>query len=345
MFRLGSLSLSLTLLAAVPLTAQMPVILAPRESPAASVSQVVGMSRVSVSYSRPAVNGRNIWGALVPFGEVWRAGANENTVFEVTSPFTVGGTRLPAGRYGLHTIPSATSWTVILSRQANAWGSFSYNPAEDALRFSVTPTGGGHQEHLVYLLEPTSDSTLTVTLRWEKLALAFPVTVPTAQVALDSVRQQIRGIPYFFPQGWLQAAQEAMRRREFALAAEWADSAIKRNGGFQAMRLKATAMEQMGDQAGAAALRERSLALATEADVNAVGYQLLNQGKLDEAIVMFRKNVADYPRSWNTYDSLAEALAKKGDRGGALANYQKALAMVTDEAQKVRIRAAMAAIR
>lgn len=337
--------LSALVLLAAPLAAQMPVITTPRESPSAAVSQVVGMSRVTVEYARPSVHGRKIWGELVPFDSVWRAGANENTVLTVSSPFTVGGTRLPAGRYGLHTIPTAGAWTVMVSREANAWGSFSYNPAEDAVRFSVTPTAADHEEMLRYTLDPTTDSTVTVTLRWEKLALRFPVTVPTTQVVMDSIAQQLRGIPYFFPQSWNQAAQQAIARRQWAVAAAWADSAIRRNGGFQSMRLKALALEQMGDAAGAARLREQSLALATEAEVNAAGYQLLNAGKVDEALVLFRKNVADYPRSWNVYDSLAEALAKKGDRRGALQNYQRALDMAPDETQKARIRSAMAALR
>lgn len=346
MFRVRTLLLAaVAVVVGAPLAAQMPVVAAPRESPSASVSQVVGMSTVRVSYARPSVKSRVIWGGQVPYGEVWRAGANENTVLEVNTAFTVGGTRLPAGRYGLHTIPTATTWTVMLSRQANAWGSFSYNPAEDAVRFTVTPATAPHQEMLVYQLDPTNDSTLAVTLRWEKLAVSFPLTVPTTQVVIDTLRQQLRGIPYFFPQSWIQAAQAALARREWRVAAAWADSAIARNGGFQGMRLKAVALRQLGDTAGAARLEAQSLTIATEADVNAVGYQLLQAGKVDEAIALFRRNVADYPRSWNVYDSLAEALGVKGDKGGALANYQRALDMVTDETQKARIRAAMAAFR
>jgi len=345
MFRSASSALALWLLLSAPLAAQFPVITALRESPAASVSQVVGMSRVAIEYSRPAVKGRKIWGSLVPYNEVWRAGANENTVLEVNSHFTVGTTRLPAGRYGLHTIPTEGAWTVALSRQANAWGSFSYNPAEDVARITVTPRPAEHQEKLLYTLEPTSDSTLAVTLRWEELALTFPLTVPTTQVVLDSVRQQLRGIPYFFPVSWNQAAQAALSLRQYAVASEWADSALKRNGGFQSMQLKALALEGLGDTASAARLRAQSLTIATEAEVNAVGYQLLNQNRVDEAIAMFRKNVADYPRSWNVYDSLAEALARKGDKRAALANYQKALDMVQDEGQKSRIRSAMAQLR
>lgn len=324
---------------------QLPALHTPRESPRASVSQVIGMTTVSVHYARPAVNGRKVWGALVPFGQVWRAGANENTVLAVSSPFTVGDVRLPAGRYGLHAIPTSSTWTVILSRQANAWGSFSYDPKEDAVRLTVTPQPAGHTERLQYTLEEPTDSSLAVTLRWEKLAVTVPLMVPTTQVVLDSVRQQLRDLPYFFAQSWNEAAQVAMQRRQWAQAAEWADSAINRNGGFRSMQLKAGAIERMGDSTGARTLRERAMSIANEADVNAVGYQLLGQDKVDEAIAMFRRNVADYPKSWNVYDSLAEALAKKGDKRGALANYQKALDMVADETQKARIRTAMGALR
>lgn len=337
--------LSALMILAVPLAAQMPVITTLRESPSASVSQVVGLSRVTVEYARPSVNGRNIWGALVPYGEVWRAGANENTVLSVSSPFTVGGTRLPAGRYGLHTIPTAGAWTVMVSREANAWGSFSYNAAEDAVRFSATPTAAEHEEMLRYTLDPTSDSTVTVTLRWEKLALRFPIAVPTTQVVLDSVAQQLRGIQYFFPQSWNQAAMQAIARGQWTLAAAWADSAITRNGGFQSLRIKALVLEKQGNTAEAARLRDQALTVASEAEVNALGYQMMNAGKMDEALTLFRKNVADYPRSWNVYDSLAEALAKKGDKRGALQNYQRALDMAPDDTQRTRIRAAMAALR
>lgn len=337
--------LSALVLLAVPLAAQMPVITTPRESPSATVSQVVGMTRVTVEYARPSVNGRKIWGGLVPYDAVWRAGANENTVLSVSSPFTVGGMKLPAGRYGLHTIPTTGAWTVMVSREANAWGSFSYNPAEDAVRFSVTPTAAEHEEMLRYTLDPTSDSTVAVTLRWEKLALRFPLTVPTTQVVLDSVANQLRGIGYFFPQAWNQAAMQAIARGQWALAASWADSAITRNGGFQSLRIKALALEKHGNTAEAARLRDQALAVATEAEVNTLGYQMMNAGKMDEALTLFRKNVADYPRSWNVYDSLAEALAKKGDKRGALQNYQRALDMAPDETQKARIRAAMTALR
>ncbi len=111
----------------------------PDASPAASVTQTVGMTEISVVYHRPAVGGRPIWNALVPYGEVWRAGANENTTVTFSTAVKVAGKALPAGTYGLHMIPTAKEWTIIFSRMSVAWGSFTYDIKEDALRVTVTP--------------------------------------------------------------------------------------------------------------------------------------------------------------------------------------------------------------
>lgn len=332
---------------AVPAGAQgAPVMTVPLESPGASVRQTVGLTDVTITYHRPAVKGRKVWGGLVPLDSVWRAGANENTLLTVTSPFTIGGTRLPAGRYGLHMIPGAARWTVAVSKQASAWGSFSYDAREDAIRFAVTPRSADHLERLQYTLDEPTDSAVTVTLRWEKLAIAFPISVPTNQVVMDSLSQQLRGLERFWATGWAEAARWALAHNAgLELAAVWADTAAQIAPTFANLRLKATALERRGDRQGAEVLRQQALTVATEADVNALGYEAVNQGKVDEAIAIFRRNVRDYPRSWNVYDSLGEALALKGLKKEALINYQKALDMVTDERQKNRIRGVMVGLR
>ena len=313
----------------------------PRQSQGATVSQTIGLTDVSVLYHRPVVNGRKVWGALVPFDAVWRGGANENTVLTVTSPFTIGGTSLPAGRYGLHFLPTATSWTLILSRQANNWGSFSYHPSDDAARVPAATRSAEFLEHLQYSMEDPSDTSVTLTMHWERLAVSVPITVASRQVVLDSITQQLHGIPQFFPQGWLEAAQWAAANGFSDQAAQWADSSLLRGPTFGALQLKAGVLEHQGDAAGARAARDRAVAIATEADINLLGYQLLGQGKTDEAIALFRQNTRDYPRSWNTYDSLGEALAKKGDVKGARASYEKALSMAPDDQQRARIRAVL----
>src|SRR5436305_5364507 len=148
--------------------AQAPPLPLPQPSPAARVEQTVGLTRIAVDYHRPAVNGRKVWDGLVPYGQVWRAGANENTVFTTTSPIKVAGKSLAAGSYGLHMIPTANDWTVIFSRVTTGWGSFSYDAKDDALRITVRPTTTSeNEERLEYRFEDPTDKTTTLTLRWE----------------------------------------------------------------------------------------------------------------------------------------------------------------------------------
>src|SRR5438874_1648978 len=122
------------LLAALPPLKAQTVLDLPRPSQQASVTQRLGITDITIHYSRPLVKGRTIWGGLVPYDQVWRAGANENTTITVTDPVTVEGQQLAAGTYGLHMIPQEKDCTVIFSKNSSSWGSFTYDPAEDALR-------------------------------------------------------------------------------------------------------------------------------------------------------------------------------------------------------------------
>ena len=333
-------------LAAFPALAQVPPLQLPAASPKATVSQKVGLADVTVRYSRPAVNSRKVWGALVPFGEVWRTGADENTTLSVSTPFTVGGRTLPAGTYGLHTIPGEKEWTVILSNEAAAWGSFSYDAKEDAVRFTAVPREGPQEERLLFTLADPTDRSVAVTLAWEKLRLSFPLEVDTKAVVLASLNEQLRGLPRFGWQGWNGAAAWCVRN-DTALdqAEEWVDRSIKLNRNFTNQTTKAALLEKKGDAKAAAELREKALKLATEVEMNQYGYQLLGQKKVDEAIRAFEKNTKDHPASWNAWDSLAEGWATAGDRKKAAANYEKALSMADDEDQKKRIRGELAKLK
>jgi hypothetical protein len=327
-------------------SAQAPPLVLPKQSPRASVSQTVGLTEISIRYDRPAVNGREIWGKLVPFDTVWRAGANENTVISFSSPVRIGGHPLEAGRYGLHMIPSRGDWAVVFSREANAWGSFSYDPKEDALRVTATPAPGDMHERLDYTFDDPTDSAVVATLRWEKLAVPFTIEVDTRAVVLDSLRQQLRGLGRFFWQPWSQAAAWcAGNGVNLEEASAWADRSIALNENFTNLRVKAALLSQRGDAAGSAAAAQRSLAVATEPDLNTYGYLLMGQGKMDSAIAIFRLNATDHPKSWNTYDSLGEAYAKKGEKKLAVTNYSKALGMVQDQDQKKRIEGVLAQLR
>lgn len=332
--------------AASPGLAQVPPLQLPAASPKATVTQKVGLTEVTVRYSRPAVAGRKVWGALVPFGEVWRTGADENTTLSFSTPVVVGGKTLPAGTYGLHTIPGEKEWTVILSTQANAWGSYSYDATEDAVRFTTVPKEGPHEERLLFTLADPTDHSVAVSLAWEKARVAFPVEVDTKAVVLASLREQLRGLPRFGWQGWNGAAAWCVKNgTALDQAEEWVDRSIRMNRNFTNQSTKAALLEKKGDEKGAAGLREKALVTATEVELNQYGYQLLGQKKVDEAIRVFEKNAKDHPASWNAWDSLAEAQAAAGDRKKAVASYGKALSMTEDEEQQKRIRGEIARLK
>lgn len=318
--------------------AQVPGLTAPEASPEATVSQVVGLTELEVSYHRPAANSRAVWGALVPYDQVWRAGANENTIVSFSTPVTVNGTPVAAGTYGLHMIPTAGDWTVAFSRETGAWGSFSYDQKEDAARVTAKPEPAPHQERLSYTFdEPTADS-VVLAMRWEKLRVPLAIKVDLGRTVLENYKAQLRGLPRFGWQGWNQAANWAAQNNiDLDDALAWADRSIGMARNFTNLRTKALVLTKKGDPAAADALTKEALSIATEVEINAYGYQLLGQQKVDAAIAMFEKNVKDHPQSWNTYDSLAEAYGIKGDRRKALENYPRAMNMTTVDIQKTRI--------
>jgi len=143
----------------------------PDASQKAAVSQTIGMTDVAVSYHRPVVNKREIWGKLVPYDQVWRAGANENTTVSFSTPVTIEGKPLAAGTYGLHMLPGKDSWTVIFSKNSTSWGSFSYDEKEDALRVTVKPHVAPFREALAYEFEDVKTDSAVLELDWEKLAV------------------------------------------------------------------------------------------------------------------------------------------------------------------------------
>jgi hypothetical protein len=136
-----------------PSSAQSLLIDVPRDSQHATVIQRVGLTDITINYHRPLVKGRQIWGKLVPYGEVWRAGANENTTMTFSDPVAIEGQPLAGGVYGLHMIPGETEWTVIFSKIHTDWGSFTYNPSHDALRVKVKPQSAEMREALSYDLD------------------------------------------------------------------------------------------------------------------------------------------------------------------------------------------------
>jgi hypothetical protein len=231
----------------------------PRPSPNASVSQAIGVTEVTVRYSRPGVKARAIWGKLVPYGEVWRTGANENTTIRFSTPVRIDGKELPAGIYGLQTIPGADDWTVILSKDADEWGAFSYKPEHDALRFHVKPApAAAPQEWMGFDFRDLSDTSAVLALRWERLEVAWKIEVDTPRLLVANARSELR---------WQDAVASWCVQSGSCLAeaARWLDASIAAEPTFGNQRAKAQLLARQSDFKGAVQFGERALAAARAA--------------------------------------------------------------------------------
>jgi hypothetical protein len=283
--------------ASVAVAQQPPKVRLPQASPAATVSQTIGITDISISYHRPSVRGRTLWGditsekvaalikanavapgaegdgtvdgapgggkefPMAPNGHVWRAGANEATKFTVSDDVLVNGQKLAAGAYSIHVIPGKDEFTVIFNKAADQWGSFRYDAKQDALRVKVKPTWlKDSQEQLSYDIPLMSANSAQVVLRWEKIAVPFTIEVPN-QDAL--VRSKIDAMIAANPTDWqipLAVANAYFNDDKFADAMTWVDKSIKVKETFQNLRTKANLLVNMGKKQEAIAVAEQAVA-------------------------------------------------------------------------------------
>jgi tetratricopeptide (TPR) repeat protein len=314
----------------------------PREpSPAATVSQTVGISIISVSYSRPSVRGREVWGTLVPYGwnkqgfglnndAPWRAGANENTVIHLSHPATIEGNQVPAGDYGLFfVINKDNSGEVILSKDYQAWGSFFYDPKNDQMRAKITIRNvPNYVEKLDYSFDSVSKNMAELDLNWEKKQFPVKIEFAVDQIVMKNATELLNGQPGFMPQNLNAAAAYAVQNNvDTAQAMKWVNRSLATNPDYTAMRIKAALLKNAGDSVESAKLLKAAIPLANEGDLNTYGYQLLAQNKFTEAIEVFKLNTQKHPESANVWDSLGEGYALAGDKKNAIANFKKSLSL------------------
>jgi hypothetical protein len=332
---------TLCMLIGLTVHAQQRELQKPEASQQASVMQRIGLTDISISYHSPLAKGRTIWGEVVPYNEVWRAGANDNTVITFSTDVKVEGKALAAGTYGLHMIPTPKDWTVIFSKNSSAWGSFFYNEKEDALRVTVKPVAAEMQDWLSYSFADPKPDQVSMQLRWEKLMVPVNISAEVHEIVLASMKAELTHISGFFWSGYNQAAAYCIKNNiHLDQAAEWVDKSISMQKNFTNLNTKSSLLAKQGKTQEADALKKEAVALADEAQLNMYGYELLGQGKNAEAIEIFKMNVKRYPASWNVYDSLAEGQEKSGDVKNATANYKLALAKAP-EGQKDRINKAI----
>lgn len=264
---------ALALTAALPLAAQQtaPQLTLPRISQKQSVTQTVGLTDITITYSRPGVKGRPIWGAIVPYDKVWRTGANEATTIAFTDDVTINGQPLPKGTYSLHTIPGKDEWTIVFNGTANQWGSFSYDPAKDALRVKAKPEKAPFTEWLTFDIPELTTDNAKVVLRWENVAVPFTVNTNTTRKVTENARTAVAAAKADDWQTPLRAASYAMENGDMADAKAWLDQSMKAKETIRGTWLKAQMQAKSGDRAGAIKTGEAAVAMATPQDKDFVG--------------------------------------------------------------------------
>jgi predicted negative regulator of RcsB-dependent stress response len=311
----------------------------PDASQAAEVKQRIALTDITVNYHRPLVKGRKIWGGLVPYGKVWRAGANENTTIEFSSPVSVEGKPLDKGTYGLHMIPNPDSCTVIFSKTNTGWGSYSYDQKDDALRVEVKPRPlAENKDALEFEFEDLKPTSTAVTLKWEKLGVPFTVSVNDADQTLQNIRAQMKGAGQFAWQAPDQAAQFCLTNKvDLDEALRWANLSIQNEERFENLSTKADILKAMNKQDEAKTTWNKALEKAEGPQLYTYGRQLQNQKKGAEAIEIFKEVAKRFPSG--VYGDLAQARVKSaaGDFAGALNDAKQAQAAAPSEGQKQAI--------
>ena len=235
----------------------------PRESQRQNLSQVIGDTTVSIVYHRPNTKARKVWGELVPFGAVWRTGANEATTFEVSGDVKINGQTLPKGRYSLHTIPGADEWTVIFNKKAEQWGSFVYDAKDDALRVKVKPLKADFAETMAFGIENSTMNTAQVVISWEKLKVPFTIDVgDVAGRTLAEIRKAMTNLKADDAQtpgraaNWVLSMKMAANYEE---ALGWLDAGIKNRETFGLLNTKARLQKESGKMPDAIMTAEKAI--------------------------------------------------------------------------------------
>ncbi|MBI1770124.1 MAG: DUF2911 domain-containing protein [Bacteroidetes bacterium] len=311
-------------------------------SPAAVASQTIGISTITIKYSRPSVKNRKVWGELVPYGwnvqgfgagnsAPWRAGANENTTVTFSHDAKVEGNNIPAGTYALFfVINQDNSGEVILSKNSRSWGSFFYNQSEDQMRAKIQLRDNSYStELLTYDFINLTKNSAELVLNWEKKQFPVKIEFAVDDIVMANAKEELRGTTGFTPQGFISAARYSLSNNiDLEQGLKWIDQALAQGPtNFNALNVKSGILTKMGKTAEADKMMKDAMASASETEINAYGYQLLGNGQHDKAIQIFVTNTERFPKSPNAWDSLGEGYATKGDKENAIKSFKKSLSL------------------
>jgi hypothetical protein len=321
------------LMAAMPglSPAQSFVLDLPRQSQRAQVSQRVGITDITISYHRPLVNDRKVWDALVPYGKVWRAGANENTTITFSDPVQIEGKPLEKGTYGLHMIPNADEWTIIFSKNSTSWGAFTYDQAEDGLRVTVKPKAADMHNALTYDFDQLQPDSAVVELEWEKIAVPFKVSVDVHGVVQASLKKQLRNLSQYTWISWDDAANYLLAEK-IALddALTYANKSIENEDRFDNELTKSKVLTALNRKDEATTAEKKALELASPLQIHLFARQLQAEKRNEEAFAIFRENAKKHPDQWFIHSGLARMYCAQGKFDEAAKEMKLALAGAPD---------------
>lgn len=318
------------LLGAASADAQSALLTLPDLSQHARVTQRIGLTDITVDYHRPLVAGRKIFGALQPYGEVWRAGANYNTTIEITDSVRVEGRLLAKGIYGLHMIPGATSWVVIFSNNSTSWGSFTYDSTEDALRVRVTPQTIPHVEALTYSFDDPKPSSVMLTMRWENVAVPMRFDIDTPRLVAQKLRLQLRGRAQTEWQAWEEVANYLLESSLDANEAlRYADQSIQIEDRFENEVTRARALRALGRLAEADSTQAKAVAMGNQAQVYSFARTLQRLGQQRAALQIFLQDSRKHPGTWTSHLEGARLAVAASDYRQAMVETKAAIALAT----------------
>lgn len=250
------------IITAVAVSAFAQQVRAPRPSPKASLMQSIGTTDVTINYSRPGVKGRTIWGGLVPYGQVWRTGANEATTIQFSEDVKINGQALKKGTYSLHTIPGESEWTFIFNSVADQWGSYSYDQAKDVLRVTAKPEKASFAEWMGFEVASMTTDDATIALRWENVSVPFTVNTDSTAKTLTAYKNAMKpswSLPY-------QAANFAFENKAASDAEinAWLDQSLAIQQTIGNLWLKARLQNRAGNVAEAKKTAELAASKANE---------------------------------------------------------------------------------
>jgi Protein of unknown function (DUF2911) len=255
---------------AVEAQAQTPPISFPDASPACTIKQRVGLTDIEIDYSRPGIKGREVFGGIVPYGTVWRTGANQATRITFSTPVKLEGHEIPAGTYSLFTIPDKGDWTIIINKDANQWGAFQYKQADDLLRFQVAPISMDVPiETFTIEFNRVRDESAVLNLAWDKTVVPIHLTVDVSSTLVPQIEAAMAQ-PGKKSDGFYFQAATFYYDHDLDLtnALTWVNAGLADNPNiaFEMLHLKAEILARQGDKTGAIAAAKQSTDLADKAE-------------------------------------------------------------------------------